>query len=389
MNTGKLHMLALALLEDHHETQVTSKLQDLATYLENLVNSPADATPQQGVSETLASIRESLQNAPSKKFDEDWIDMMHEMGLEHKYGDALLEEINNIFSENKITPSLALERINKLHASLTTNETSLTNIQRAFEHFGLAEQDSLTEGECEISIMLPRDYFKNNLEQFGKELKQLSDSVLRPFVEVTGSTSKKFTIKSISSSEPVIYLEAIPIVAVSIILAVHYTVLICKNLQDIKIRRKELENLEVGEKALAALDRDIDSKIEKLVAQHVEEYLKKMREMRGKDNMNINASGRSDDEARHQVASSMKKLLMRIDAGFSIKIRGKSHQTTTTTDEEGNTTEEKLTDNQKNENKLISEIQRIEHEKIQLNKDGPYFPELLEHDDKEHEDEHT
>ena len=386
MNTSKLYTLALALLEDHHKTQVTSKLKDLATHLQNRVNSPADATHEQGVSETLASIRESLKNAPSKKFDEDWVDMMHEMELDREYGDALLEEINNIFSENQITPSLALERVNTLHTNLTINETSLNNIQKAFKNFRLHEQDSLKEGECEISIMLPRDYFQNHLEKFGKELKQLSDSVLRPFAEVTGKTSDQFTIKSISSSEPVIYLEAIPIVAFSIVLAVHYAVLICKNLQDIKIRRKELEDLEVGEKALTALDKDIDSKIEKLVAQHVEKYLGKMRQMQGANNVNV--SGRSDDELQNQVAGSMRKLLIRIDAGFSIKIRGKSHQTTET-NEEGNITEKELDSDQKNDNKLIFELRRIEHDKIQLNKEGPHIPELLEHDDERANDEHA
>ena len=384
MNTSKLYTLALALLEDHDKTQITSKLKDLATHLEDQVSSPADATHQQAVSETLASIRESLQNAPSKKFDEDWIDMMHEMGLEHEYGDALLEVINNIFLENKITPSLALERVNELHSDLEINETNFGNIKSAFENFKLDARDSLAEGECEISIMLPRDYFQNNLEQFGKELKQLSDSVLRPFAEVTGKTSNQFIIKSLSSSEPIIYLAAIPTVAVSILLAVHYAVLICKNLQDIKIRRKELENLEVGEKALTALDRDIESKIGKLIVQYVEKYLVEMREMQAADNMEVNTSGRSDDELQNQVASSMKKLLRRIDAGCSIKIRGESHRTTTT-DEEGNTTEKELTDDQKKDNELISELRRIEHGKVQLDKEGPHIQELLEH--VEHDDE--
>ena len=386
MNTSKLYTLALALLEDHDKTQVTSKLKDLATHLEDQVSSPSDATHQQAVSETLASIRESLQNAPSEKFDEDWTDMMHEMGLEHEYGNALLEVINNIFSENTITPSLALERVNELHSDLEINETNFENIKNAFENFKLDAQDSLAEGECEISIMLPRDYFESNLEQFGKELKRLSDSVLRPFVEVTGKTPDEFTIKSISSSDPVIYLGAIPVIAVSIISAVHYAVLICKNLQDIKIRRKELEKLEVGQKVLTALDKDIESRMEKLVAQHVEEYLEKMREMRGVNSTHVDVSGRSDGELQNQVANSLKKLIFRIDAGFSIKIRGELHQTTTT-DEEGNATEKELTGTQKKENELISELRRIESDKVQLNKDGPHIPELLEH--AEHDDENA
>lgn len=309
------------------------------------------------------------------------MDMMHEMELDREYGDALLREINDIFSQNQITPSLALERVNKLHSNLKINEDNLEGIQTAFKNFRLAEQDSLAEGECEISIMLPRSYFENNLEAFGKELKQLSASVLRPFVEVSGETSDRFTIKSISSSEPVLYLEAIPIVAFSIILAVHYAVLICKNLQDIKIRRNELERLQVAKEALTALDEDIESKIKELVDQHVEEYLEKMRKMRTTDNANVNIFGRSNDESLNQVKNSMRKLVTRIDAGFSIKIRGELHRTTTT-DEEGNATEKELTGNQKNDNKLISELRRIEQDKIELNKDGPHLPELLEHDDE-------
>ena len=384
MNTSKLYALVSALLEDHNETQITSRLKDLAAHLENLVNSPADATHQQGVSETLASIRESLENAPSKEFDEDRIDMMHEMELEHEYGDALLEEINNIFSENQITPSLALERVNELHSNLTINETNFENIKNAFENFNLHAQDSLAEGECEIGIMLPRDYFQNNLEKFGKELKRLSDIVLRPLVEVTGKTPDHFTIKSISSSDPVIYLAAIPTVAFSILWAVHHAVLICKNLQESKILRRKLKDIEAGEEVLTALDKDIERKIQELVAQHVEEYLEKMREMRGTNNMNENVSGRRESELQNQVANSMKNLVSRIDAGISIKIRGELHQTATT-DEEGNATKKELSDSQKNDNELISELRRIERDKVQLSKDGPHIPELLEHD--EHDDE--
>lgn len=363
MNVEKLHALAEDLLEDE-ETKAVGLLKELCQHLQYQVNAPQEPSYQQSVSQTLQSLRESLKNAPSNDFHNDWKDMMRSLKIEKFYGQELLTTIDKIFSENQITPSIALEKLNEVSDVVSNNQMSWDNMVQAFEHFEMGA-DELQSGKCEISILIPGKY---KMEELGKELEQLSKVVLKPFVEASGKTPDGFTIRSISSSELIICIDAIPQVALSIMVAVKMALWIYKDVLDIKKKRVELERMKVGKGVLDSLDKEISKRIEEGFNQYLEEHPGTIEEK---------SKGRTRKESQNLVKQSTFKLIKRIDEGISINVRGEEHRVEQEGDEEGETRQ--LSTEQQEENEQIRQIQEAREELIYQNKDGVQLPELLEY----------
>lgn len=363
MNVEKLHALAEDLLEDE-ETKAVGLLKELCQHLQYQVNAPQEPSYQQSVSQTLQSLRESLKNAPSNDFHNDWKDMMRSLKIEKFYGQELLTTIDKIFSENQITPSIALEKLNEVSDVVSNNQMSWDNMVQAFEHFEMGA-DELQSGKCEISILIPGKY---KMEELGKELEQLSKSVLKPFVEASGETPDGFTIRSISSSELIICIDAIPQVALSIMVAVKMALWIYKDVLDIKKKRVELERMKVGKGVLDSLDKEISKRIEEGFNKYLEEHPGTIEEK---------SKGRTRKESQNLVKQSTFKLIKRIDEGISINVRGEEHRVEQEGDEEGETRQ--LSTEQQEENEQIRQIQEAREELIYQNKDGVQLPELLEY----------
>ena len=364
MNVEKLHALAKDLLQDE-EAQAVHLLQELCTHLQNQINAPQEPSYQQGVSETLQSIRENLNSAPSNNFSADWKDMMCSLEIDKFYGKPLLEQINSIFSENQITPVIALEKMQMISGTVSNNQTHWTKMVKAFKHFEI-EGDELQSGECEISILIPREYLNNKMDKLGKELEQLSKVVLSPFVEASGETPDGFTIRRISSSDPIIYIEAIPQVAFMIMVAVKMALAIYKDILDLKKTRIELERMNVREATLSSLDEDIKDKTKASLNKYLEEFMQKTNSRE--------TEGRTKEELAELIRGSLMQLIKRIDEGFSINVRGEQHQAEQE-DEEAEIRE--LTNEQKQENKLIQQIQNARKELTYQNKDVTQLTELL------------
>ena len=366
MNVEKLHALADDLLEDE-ETKAVDLLKELCQHLQYQVNAPQEPSYQKSVSQTLQSLRESLEIAPSNNFHNDWKDMMHSLKIDKFYGQELLTTIDEIFSENQITPSIALEKLNEISDVISNNQMSWDNMVNAFEHFEVGA-DELQSGKCEISILIPGKYLDNKMEELGKELEQLSKVVLKPFVEASGETPDGFTIRSISSSDPIIYLDAIPTVAFAIMGAVKMALWIYKDVLDIKKKRMELEHMKVGKGVLNSLDKEIKKRIEEGFKKYLEEH---------PDAIGKEISGRTRKELENQLEQSIFKLIKRIDEGISINVRGEEHRVEQEGNEEGEM--RKLSVEEKKENEQIRQIQEAREELIYQNKNGVQLPELLEY----------
>ena len=371
MNVEKLSALVDDLLKDYKETNIAYLLQMLMTNLQNQASAPSEPSFQQNVTETLASIRENLENAPSNNFPKDWENMMDDFKIRKSYGKHLLTEINNIFSENRTTPALILVRIRNIHETIDSIQSYLTNMKDTFEYFDI-DKDYLEEGECEISIIFPSSYAK--LDKLSKELGRLNKDT-RPFVEVAGERSDGLIIRNISSSDPTFYLLATPAVAYSIMKFVHLALKIYHEILEIKETKKRLENHEFEKSLLTTFDDAIEKKIKTLSREYIEKNLEEIQSLVGTKH----SSGRTPNELQNQLAGSIEKLVKRLDEGFSINVRGERYKSIENEDEEGEGELQELSDDKKLKNKLIQKIQDSREILMYRNTEEPQITGLLSH----------
>ncbi|TXT23493.1 MAG: hypothetical protein FD134_2103 [Gallionellaceae bacterium] len=135
--------------------------------------------------------------------------------------------------------------------------------------------------------------------------------VLKTLQEVVGEGSGGIEVKTISASEWQIYLEAVPILAASLIHAVEKIVALYKSNLEIKKLKRELENNNLPEAVLKPLQDHIESavksEIRKIADELVELYYKKKDEGR-------------KNELKNQTSQALRYLADRIDRGATIEV---------------------------------------------------------------------
>jgi hypothetical protein len=125
MNTERLQAIAVAGLDELKVTKSEETLKQLIGALQNAVNQPNAPQFQQQISDFRAALKESLLTAPSNSFGPAWKQALKELGLQEFLGKKLQARIEEIFSRNQITTSIAFTDIQKIYKQLTNHRVAL------------------------------------------------------------------------------------------------------------------------------------------------------------------------------------------------------------------------------------------------------------------------
>ena len=309
MNAERLHAIALAIQSDLQKTGVLQKLTQLLNALRSQVQQPNQPQHQQQVSQAHTDILNSLKNSSADEFSPTWQQVVHEIGLENFLGSRLSTQIDSIFKENQITPASALQQLEHLKEQVTNASNAIDAAVQGLNGLSIGSE-KLRPGECEVGVLIPRLLVENRLDKFSDELKQLTQ-IFQCFAEVTGSHVSDFKVRTISSSDLSVFLEAGPKICAFIASAIDCIVKAYKGLLEIRKSRAELKKAGVPEETLAPLDEHaskvMNLEIDKFVENVQRQFLKS-------DDVRTN-------ELTVQLKYSMKKIANRIDRGLSIEVR--------------------------------------------------------------------
>lgn len=309
MNVEQLHALAVDVDEDLAECQTESKLKQLLTALQNQISQPQQPNFQQEVSRVRQEIRQQLSESISNNFSPAWKQMLEEIGGEDLLGEHLRDRIEDIFTANEITTSLALEELKDLTEVVSSFQSGITSLLQAFKEFEIGA-DNLEPGESEISITIPRQAVSEELLSFSKELREL-DKIITPFeIFVTGTSSGR-RIRSISSSDLSIFLDSLPAVAALIATALERLVKIYQSILEIRLAHKKLRESGVAKKDLLGVEKHANSAMSKGINKLVNEVT------RNKKFANAGDKTEQKTALRH----ALHKLAVRIDDGFGLSVR--------------------------------------------------------------------
>ena len=197
----------------------------------------------------------------------------------------------------------------------------------AFGHLHIG-RDDLQPGECELGILIPRSAVDDGFGEFVGELRDL-DFIFGTFSELVSADAGELQIRTISSSDLMVFLAAVPGVCASIAYGAERITGAYKNLLEIKKLRRELKEQGLPAKSLKGIDthanKVMGDEIEGLTIEIVDEYY-------------VGDDVARRNELTNAVRISLRKLANKIDRGFNIEVRAKPPASTEEPDDEGHET---------------------------------------------------
>jgi hypothetical protein len=309
MNAERLHAIAVFLKKEISDTKIDGKLQNLINALQNVVNQPAPQH-QQALADNIKAVYSALTDAPSDDLSPAWRQLLTEVGGNELFGRPLKTIIENIFSTNQITPAVALTELQQLLKRVNTFKAALDQLTVALRQLNIGDE-TLSPGQCEIGMLIPRTAVDNHLTEFADELNEIS-FILNTFSEIGTGKKDNLDIKTISSTDLTVYLNAAAPFAACLAVAIERIVALYRQLLEIRKLRADLQKQGVPAEQTAGIEdyanKLMDNGIEKLSVDIITEFYK------GSDD------GRKN-ELSNAARISLDRLATRIDRGYNFEVR--------------------------------------------------------------------
>jgi hypothetical protein len=324
MNAERLHAICKEVNAALESTGLFNKLNAATKGLQNVVNQPQQPSHQQQFTQRIEQFYEAVSDFPTDNFSPAWRQALDELGGTEILGAELELRVRSALEHNQVTPASALEQIQEMQEQLQGFQQAIQAVIQGFEHLKIGAEE-LEPGECELGVLVPRDAVHNNIQEFGKELQDL-DFLFGTFSELASGERQTYEIKSISSSELMVFIAAIPPVAACVAHAAERIVNLYKTLLEIKKLRGELKKQGLNDDEMKGItdhaNTVMKNGIDELTVEIVDEYYQ------GNDN------GRKN-ELKNSVSISLNKLANRIDQGFNIEVRAEPPEEPEEEPEEG------------------------------------------------------
>lgn len=310
MNAERLHIIAKRIQQDFNKTELIDKSQQTVDSLQSYVNNQQNANIEQQFSDNLSNLYEALNESEINEFSPAWMQIVTEIGGNELLGEELTKRIEGIFSRNQITPSMALEEYENIHEELNKFKDSIDNIVSSFSSLNIGEED-LDPGECELGILVPRVFVNNNLEEFSEELDEL-DFVVKNFEEISTGKREDLSIKTISSSDLMVFLDIVPKVGVCLAIAIERIITLYKKILEIRKLHSELEDQGIPEKNLEGVKKYSNSSMSSGINELADDIMDRFYEGNSNDRKN---------ELKNELKITLNKIANRVDKGFNFEIR--------------------------------------------------------------------
>lgn len=233
-----------------------------------------------------------------------------EIGGERLFGQSLKQDVEDIFARNQITPAVALDELRQLHKQLEEFQGALNDGTSAFSYLKVGDE-TLPPGECEVGVLIPRTSVNNRLLDLANEFKELG-FILNTFAEVATGSKDKLTIRTLSSTELLVFLKAAAPYAACLAVAVERIVALYKQILEIRKLHHEIRNQGVPEAETSGIETYVNQRMEEgiqdLSVEIIDQFYKR------KDVARKN-------ELRNALRISLNKLANRIDRGFNLEVR--------------------------------------------------------------------
>jgi hypothetical protein len=310
MNTERLHKILTEIQKEFNQNNLLIQLQAVRDNLTNQVNQPQQPVYQQNLVAALSELNVNLTNSSYNNFSPGWKQIIEELGGHNLFGDELKSSIDDIFNRNQITPAAALDNINSIVTQVELLKAAIDEILSGFTKLKIGKED-LAAGQCEMGYSIPRKVVENKLSSLSKEVAELN-FILGSLSETITGKKEEFEVKTISSSDFLLYVIISLQVADVLSNAIEKIINNYKTILEIKILRNQLKEKGVPEKATKEIEEHANSSMEEVIRKIANEVITQYH--KGQD------QGRKN-ELENATVIALNKIANRIDKGFNIEVR--------------------------------------------------------------------
>lgn len=309
MNVERLHRILIDLDNDISSSKISALLQEVQSNLQNQVNQPNQPTYQTNLVTALKKLYSSLENSEYNDYSPSWKEIITEISGDNLLGIDLKNEIENIFSSNSITPAQALEDIKIIFENFQAFQTAIKNTLTGFKHLGIEEED-LEQGECELGYTIPRHYVENKLSELKNEIGELN-FILNNISEAVTGEKQEYKVKTISSSDFLLYVIIGLQVADVLSKATERILNHYKQILEIKVLRNQLKEKGIPATKTKGIETYANGMMESEIKKIAKEVIKE----------HYDGENGRKNELENGLIISLNKLANRIDKGFNVEIR--------------------------------------------------------------------
>jgi len=312
MNVERLHRILIDLDRDIKTDKIITLVQQIRDHLQNQVNQPNQPTHQTNLVNSLNNLYKALDNSKFNDYSPSWKEIISEISGEMELGIPLKNRIEGILASNSITPANALEEIKKIFDNLQEFQTAIKSTLTGLKALGIEEED-LEAGQCELGYTIPREYVENKLSELKDEIGELN-FILNNISEAVTGEKQEYEVKTISSSDFLLYVIIGLQVAEVLSNATERILNIYKGILEIKLLRNQLKEQGIP----ASKTKSIETHANGMMKEEIKSIVKEVMDE------HYNGENGRKNELQNGLTISLNKLANRIDKGFNVEIRVQS-----------------------------------------------------------------
>jgi hypothetical protein len=289
------------------DLEIQTVLEGIAANLSNLVNSPGQPAQQNALATNLTKLRETIAELDTR-LDPSALEALSGMGGGSFFDRDLANNISESVSGNAMTPTVARDFVQSL---ATQRKTFLENVEEARHSLKNLKvlATTLEPGTADVSFLIPRELFKNELESFSKELRFIS-KLFADYSEALTNSRDNVQLETLSSSVPtVVLVAALPVLAY-LGDVVNKFLDAWKKVEEIREVRARVAALGIKGAAYNEFTKEITSTIERVVDEVVQNTIARYTGEDGRRN-----------ELTTAIKQDTKRLYAQIEQGLTIHFR--------------------------------------------------------------------
>jgi len=312
MTANKLYAILKFVETLDSQLRLQTSLEGIRDNLESLVQSPAQPTYQSTLATSLKDfeqVREKLRDSITPSMAA----AIAEMGGAEFFDPEIAEQIKTSISQNAMTPSVARDFVQDLAAR---RATFLQTVKSTLQGLGKLniQQSQLEPGEADVSFMIPRDLFDNDVASLAKEMIFIS-RLIQDVSEGVSGVQEKAKLESLSSSIPTLSVEGSAAVLNVIAKIVNLFLDTWEKIKKIRKIRDDLIDVGATETAAEEMNERVTTTIEEIVEESTNLVLAGYKGDDGRKN-----------ELKSAVSTDVRRLFGQIERGLTVEFRAEPKQ---------------------------------------------------------------